>query len=61
MIYNIYLVCAEIGEERLYKIGYTKRPIEKRIKELKTGNPDLELIWTCKAFDTKIENNEIII
>lgn len=35
---NVYLVCAEIGDERLYKIGYTRRPIEKRIKELKTGN-----------------------
>jgi hypothetical protein len=38
MSYNVYLVCAEIGGERLYKIGYTRRSIEKRIKELKTGN-----------------------
>jgi len=38
MNYNIYLICAEIGEEKLYKIGYTRRTIEQRIKEFKTGN-----------------------
>lgn len=57
MIYNIYLVCAEIGEERLYKIGYTKRPIEKRIKELKTGNAaEFYIVDSFKSkWGTKIE------
>lgn len=35
---NIYLVCAEINGRKLHKIGYTKRSIEERIKEFKTGN-----------------------
>lgn len=57
MIYNVYLVCAEIGEERLYKIGYTKRPIEKRIKELKTGNAaEFYIVDSFKSkWGTKIE------
>jgi len=39
MIYNVYLICAEFESQQLYKIGFTKRDINKRIKELKTGNP----------------------
>ena len=39
MIYNVYLICAEFENQQLYKIGFTKRDINKRIKELKTGNP----------------------
>jgi len=35
---KIYLICAEIAGEKLHKIGYTKRTIEQRIKEFKTGN-----------------------
>jgi len=35
---KIYLISAEIGGEKLHKIGYTKRTIEQRIKEFKTGN-----------------------
>lgn len=58
MIYNVYLVCAEIGDERLYKIGYTRRPIEKRIKELKTGNAaDFYIIDSFQSkWGTKIES-----
>jgi hypothetical protein len=58
MIYNIYLVCAEIGQERLYKIGYTRRPIEKRIKELKTGNAaDFYIVDSFQSkWGTKIES-----
>ena len=37
-MFNVYLICSEINGNRLYKIGYTKRDIEKRIKEFKTGN-----------------------
>lgn len=35
---KVYLICAESNNNSLYKIGFTKRNIEDRIKELKTGN-----------------------
>jgi len=35
---NVYLICAEIEGKKLYKIGYTRRTIEKRISEFRTGN-----------------------
>lgn len=37
-MYKIYLISAELDEKKVYKIGFTKRDINKRIKELKTGN-----------------------
>ena len=37
-MYIVYLVSAEINGEFLYKIGWTKRTPEQRIKEFKTGN-----------------------
>jgi hypothetical protein len=54
---NVYLICAEFEGRRLYKIGYTKRPIEKRIKEIKTGNGhEIYLIDSFKSkWGTKIE------
>lgn len=36
MKYKVYLICDSITE--LYKIGVTKNSIEKRIKQLQTGN-----------------------
>jgi hypothetical protein len=33
----VYLLC-DLGENNLYKIGVTKGKIEKRIKQLQTGN-----------------------
>ena len=56
---NIYLICADIDGEKLHKIGFTKRKIEKRLKEFKTGNAaDLYLVdsFTSK-WGTKIEAN----
>ena len=35
---NVYLLKCDFGDQLLYKIGFTKRPVEKRLKELKTGN-----------------------
>ena len=54
---NVYLICAEFEGRRLYKIGYTKRPIEKRIKEIKTGNAhEIYLVESFKSkWGTKIE------
>ncbi len=57
MIFNVYLVCAEIGDEKLYKIGYTRREIEVRIKEFKTGNAsDFFIVDSFQSkWGTKIE------
>jgi hypothetical protein len=35
---NVYLLKCDFGDEVLYKIGFTKRPVTTRVKELKTGN-----------------------
>lgn len=57
-MYNVYLICAEIEGKNLYKIGYTKRDVEKRIKEFKTGNASL--FYLVDSFNsrwgTKIES-----
>lgn len=54
---NIYLICAEIDGEKLYKIGFTKRDINIRLKEFKTGNAaDLYLVDSFKSkWGTTIE------
>ena len=56
---NIYLICADIEGEKLHKIGFTKRTIEMRIKEFKTGNAaDLYLVDSFRSkWGTKIEAN----
>ena len=56
-MFNIYLICAEFEGRRLYKIGYTRRDVSKRVKELKTGNgSDLYIIDSFKSkWGTKIE------
>lgn len=35
-MYLVYLICAEFEGRRLYKIGYTRRPIEKRMNHTTT-------------------------
>lgn len=35
----VYLL-AEMGDNLRYKIGITKNPVEKRVKQLRTGNSD---------------------
>lgn len=54
-MYNVYLICSKLGDEKLYKIGYTRRNINQRIKELKVGNAgdfylidSYESIWGSK-------------
>lgn len=38
LMIKVYLIEAELNDNKLYKIGFTRRNIEERIKELKTGN-----------------------
>lgn len=54
---NVYLICSEIGDEKLYKIGFTRRKIEDRIKEFETGNgSNIFIIDSYKSkWGTKIE------
>lgn len=54
---NIYLVSSQIGNETLYKIGYTRRSVEKRVKEFKTGNAsNLEILEIFQSeWGTKVE------
>ena len=55
---NVYLICSEIGDEKLYKIGFTRRKIEDRIKEFETGNgSNIFIIDSYKSiWATKIES-----
>jgi hypothetical protein len=54
---NVYLICAEIDNRKLYKIGYTRRSIDDRIREFKTGNASsFYVIDTFQSkWGTKIE------
>lgn len=57
---NIYLISCSLSEEKLYKIGYTKRAVKQRIKELKTGNPsefEIEKVYIAEDYSASIENN----
>ncbi len=56
---KVYLISAEIDNSILYKIGYTKRSVDKRLKELKTGNAaELKIVNVFESkFASKIESN----
>jgi hypothetical protein len=58
-MFTVYLICAEYEDTNLYKIGYTRRTIEERIKELKTGNgSNIYIVDSFKSkWGTKIEAN----
>ena len=55
----VYLISAELNGNIVFKIGHTKRNINKRIKELKTGNAsDFSIINTYESkWATKIESS----
>lgn len=59
MLYvNIYLISAQIGDEKLYKIGFTKRKVEQRIKDFETGNAsdfNIEQVYQCEKYYLTIE------
>ncbi len=56
---KIYLISSYLNGEILYKIGITKRNVEKRLKELKTGNPaELSIVEVFESkWGSKIETN----
>lgn len=59
MTKNIYLISALLDDKKIYKIGYTKREVSKRIKELETGNPyefDIEKVYVTENYANSIEN-----
>lgn len=56
--YKIYLISAQIGEETLYKIGHTKRRVEDRIRDFKTGNAsqfDIIGVFNCNKYHITLE------
>lgn len=57
-MYSVYLICAEIGGEKVHKIGYTRRTPEQRMKEFKTGNAsEFYVVDSFKSkWGTKIES-----
>lgn len=50
-MYTVYLICAEFEGTNLYKIGFTRRTVDERIKELKTGNGSH--IYVVDSFKSK--------
>lgn len=56
-MFSVYLVSAEINKKKCYKIGYTKRTVEERIREFKTGNAsEFEIVdFFTSQWGTKIE------
>ena len=49
----VYLL-AEMGDNLRYKIGITKNPVEKRVKQLRTGNSDeIMIIHRYHSFNYK--------
>ena len=58
-MYNVYLISSHHKNDIYYKIGWTKRSPQKRLKELKTGNSqELELIQVFESkWGPKIESS----
>jgi hypothetical protein len=57
-MYNVYLISCGDVDNKKYKIGYTKNAVEKRVKQLKTGNFEeinIEQVFTSK-WGSKIES-----
>ena len=54
---NVYLISSESNGSKVYKIGRTKRPVESRLAEFKTGNSSvLEVVDVFNSkWGSKIE------
>ena len=57
-MYKVYLISSG-GIEKRYKIGYTKRTVWERLKEIKTSNSDnVEILDVFESkYGTKIERS----
>lgn len=53
----VYVLSAEINNKKSYKIGYTRRQVEDRIREFKTGNAsDFIVVYKFESnWSSKIE------
>lgn len=47
----LYILRSNIRNREIYKIGFTRRDVRDRLTELKTGNPDLELVELFECSD----------
>jgi len=57
-MYNVYLISCGQGDDKKYKIGYTKKEVSHRLKQLKTGNSEeltIEKVYNSK-WGTKLES-----
>ena len=56
-MYNVYLISSFLEGDICYKIGYSKRNPNQRIREMKTGNAsELEVVESFKSkWGTQIE------
>ena len=57
-MYNVYLISCGEGDDKKYKIGYTKNEVSHRLKQLKTGNSEeliIEKVYNSK-WGTKLES-----
>ena len=56
-MYKVYLISTDDDGHRKYKIGYTRRDVEKRVKEFQTGNSSqFEIVSVFKSkWGSKIE------
>ena len=56
-MYNVYLISSSLEGDTCYKIGYTKRNPNQRIREMKTGNAsELKVIESFQSkWGTQIE------
>lgn len=54
---NVYLISSETNGKRVYKVGHTRRAVEKRLSEFRTGNSSsLEVVEVFNSkWGTKIE------
>lgn len=54
---NVYLISSETNGSKVYKIGHTRRSVEKRVAEFRTGNSSMfEVLDVFESkWGTKIE------
>lgn len=50
-MYNVYLIESELNGNIIYKVGFTKKDVNERVKALKTGNPSALTI--LNSFNSK--------